>query len=79
MPYRSSDVPDGGRKFATFEVDTRVANQPTVSVRLYVDGKKAWNLDVIGKPVLQPKPLLSVGRNLAMTLSDILGFGRGWF
>lgn len=75
-------IPDGSRKFATFEVDTRTANRPTVQMKLYVDGKEAWKLDVIGRPVHQQtarQPSTGIGRGLATSLSELLGFGRGWF
>ena len=74
-----ADIPDGSRKFGTFEVDTRPA-RPTVAFQLYVDGEEAWSLDVVGQPIHRPVPPASLGRNLAMSLGELLGFGsRRWF
>lgn len=77
-----ADIPDGYRKFSTFEVDTRNAEQPIVTMKLWIDGREAWNVDVIGKPVyppVQPGPVTQLGRSLAFSLSELLGFGRRWF
>jgi alkaline phosphatase D len=37
-----SDIPHGQIKYSTFEVDTRNATEPTVTTRVYIDGKEAW-------------------------------------
>jgi alkaline phosphatase D len=76
------DIPDGYRKFSTFEVDTRKPEAPIVSMKLWVDGKEAWKVDVLGKPVYPPvveNPVTQLGRTLAISLSELLGFGRNWF
>lgn len=75
-------IPDGYRKFSTFEVDTRNPEQPIVTLKLWVDGKEAWNVDVIGKPVYPPAqdgPVTQLGKSLAFSLAELLGLGRRWF
>lgn len=75
-------TPRGKRKFGTFEVDTRNPREPLVSFKLYVDGAEKWSLTVIGKQVVQKAASLpgsGIGRSLALSLSELLGLGRGWF
>lgn len=51
-------------------------------MKLWVDGKEAWNVDVIGQPVyppIQAGPVTQLGRSLAFSLSELLGLGRRWF
>ncbi|GAA5838395.1 hypothetical protein JCM11251_004924 [Rhodosporidiobolus azoricus] len=54
-------APDGNTKFTTFTVDSRNASRPVVNVKLYVDGKEAWKLDVLGKQVRFPARTLLGG------------------
>lgn len=35
----------------TFEVDTTNADAPTVKLELTIDGTKAWEYTIVGKPV----------------------------
>lgn len=67
------DLPDGNSKFSTFEVDTRVANQPVVRVRVIIDGVEAWAVDVQGKALEIPPPPSTVG-SLGKSLMELLGF-----
>ena len=70
-------IPDGNHKWTEFEVDTRDPEQPLVVVRVYVDGKEAWNLRVLGKPVNKTQSALG---KLAQSLLELFGFRRrDWF
>ncbi|KAL8286840.1 hypothetical protein RQP46_003846 [Phenoliferia psychrophenolica] len=72
-------LPDGNSKFSTFEVDTRVANQPVVRVRVVIDGEEAWAVDVQGKQLEIPPPPKGIG-SLGKSLMELLGFKkRSWF
>lgn len=71
------DLPDGNFKFSTFEVDTRTANKPKVTLKAFIDGKVAWKLEILGKPIR--KANLAVG-SLSADLLELLGFRkRKWF
>lgn len=70
-------IPDGNHKWTEFEVDTRDPEQPLVLVRVYVDGKEAWNLRVLGQPVNKTQSALG---KLAQSLLELFGFRqRDWF
>jgi alkaline phosphatase D len=74
-------LPDGNSKFTTFEVDTRIANEPVVRVNVWIDGASdpAWSVQVRGKPVeatTRPAgggPASAIG-SLGKTLLELLGF-----
>ncbi|KAM0754931.1 Metallo-dependent phosphatase [Meredithblackwellia eburnea MCA 4105] len=66
-------LPDGNSKFSTFEVDTRIANQPVVRVRVTIDGEEAWAVDVHGKQLDIPPPPKGIG-SLGKSLLELLGF-----
>ncbi|KDN50353.1 hypothetical protein K437DRAFT_64978 [Tilletiaria anomala UBC 951] len=71
-------IPDGNVKWTEFEVDTRDHLQPIVRATVMVDGKEAWRVDIVGKPVVSA-PKQAVG-GLAKTLLELLGFkSRKWF
>ncbi|GAA5931760.1 hypothetical protein JCM10213_005849 [Rhodosporidiobolus nylandii] len=78
-------LPDGNSKFTLLTVDTRVANKPTVKVKVYIDGEVGWEVEVRGKPVhTQKKRLLAAEEAglgaLAMGWQQILTFlKRSWF
>ena len=58
-------------------MDTRDPEQPLVLVRVYVDGKEAWNLRVLGQPVNKTQSALG---KLAQSLLELFGFRqRDWF
>ncbi|KAI0350094.1 hypothetical protein OH77DRAFT_1431373 [Trametes cingulata] len=44
-------IAEGNYKWATIEVDTRDYSHPIVRVEIVIDGKPAYNLEVLGKPV----------------------------
>ncbi|KAI0637350.1 PhoD-like phosphatase-domain-containing protein [Trametes polyzona] len=44
-------IAEGNYKWATLEVDTRDYNHPVVRVEIMIDGKPAYHLEVLGKPV----------------------------
>ena len=70
-------IPDGNHKWTEFEVDTRDPEQPLVVVRVYVDGKEAWNLRILGQPVNKTQSALG---KLAQSLLELFGFRqRDWF
>ncbi|GAA6000157.1 hypothetical protein JCM10207_007883 [Rhodosporidiobolus poonsookiae] len=67
-------LPDGNSKVTTFEVDTRVANKPVVLVKVHIDGKVAWQVEVRGKPI-------HTRRAARKLLEDSTGIGqlaKGW-
>lgn len=66
-------IPDGNSKFTTFEVDTRIANEPVVRAKVFVDGVEAWVLEVQGKPLAIPAPPSAIG-GLGKSLLELLGF-----
>lgn len=81
----SSDLPDGNTKVTTFEVDTRIVNQPVVRVKVYVDAESAddapaWEVQVVGKPLRKSvRETMAVG-GLGMRLKELLSFlKRSWF
>jgi len=80
-----SDLPDGNTKVTTFEVDTRIVNQPVVRVKVYVDAESAddapaWEVQVVGKPLRKSvRETMAVG-GLGMRLKELLSFlKRSWF
>lgn len=66
-------LPDGNSKFSTFEVDTRVANEPVVRVQVWIDGQEAWKVEVRGKPLEVEAPPSAIG-SLGKSLLELLGF-----
>ncbi|KAL7283083.1 hypothetical protein ACG7TL_002507 [Trametes sanguinea] len=44
-------IAEGNYKWSTLEVDTRDYDHPVVRVEIMIDGKPAYNLEVLGKPV----------------------------
>jgi len=44
-------LPIGNHKWATFEVDTTDREQPKMTVEVTIEGKKAWEFHMIGRPV----------------------------
>lgn len=44
-------VPEGNYKWSTFEVDTRDMEHPVVRLELMTDGRPAYELEIVGKPV----------------------------
>ncbi|KAF8311551.1 hypothetical protein DL93DRAFT_2060834 [Clavulina sp. PMI_390] len=44
-------MPHGHYKWGSFEVDTTNASAPTVKLDLLIDGVKAWEYTIVGKPV----------------------------
>ncbi|KAI0373348.1 hypothetical protein BV20DRAFT_963192 [Pilatotrama ljubarskyi] len=44
-------IAEGNYKWATIEVDTRDYSHPIVRVEIVIDGKPAYHLEVLGKPV----------------------------
>lgn len=68
-------LPDGNSKFSTFEVDTRIANEPVVRVKVWIDGAEspAWSVEVRGKPIDVPRPPSAIG-SLGKSLLELLGF-----
>ncbi|SGY16853.1 BQ5605_C012g07010 [Microbotryum silenes-dioicae] len=73
-------LPDGNHKFTTFEVDTRVVNQPLVRVQVYIDGQVAWQVEVRGVPIRSPMVVPRAIGSLGKSLLELLGFKkRKWF
>ncbi|KAK4704478.1 alkaline phosphatase D, partial [Phenoliferia sp. Uapishka_3] len=72
-------LPDGNSKYSTFEVDTRVANEPVVRVRVVIDGEEAWTVEIRGAALEVPPPPKGIG-SLGKSLMELLGFKkRSWF
>lgn len=70
-------LPDGNYKWSEFEVDTRDPHAPVVRVSVQIDGKEAWRVAVMGRPVSRPRGALG---SLAKSLVELLGFRpRRWF
>ncbi|KAI0781324.1 PhoD-like phosphatase-domain-containing protein [Trametes elegans] len=44
-------IAEGNYKWATLEVDTRDYDHPVVRVEIMIDGKPAYHLEILGKPV----------------------------
>ncbi|KAI0648220.1 PhoD-like phosphatase-domain-containing protein [Trametes meyenii] len=44
-------IAEGNYKWSTIEVDTRDYSHPVVKVEIMIDGKPAYHLDILGKPV----------------------------
>ncbi|GAA98614.1 hypothetical protein E5Q_05301 [Mixia osmundae IAM 14324] len=65
-------IPNGNHKFVTMEVDTRTANLPIVNMKLFVDGKEAWKLQVQGKAVHASRTSIGV----AYSIFSLLGLRR---
>ncbi|SCV67741.1 BQ2448_5352 [Microbotryum intermedium] len=73
-------LPDGNHKFTTFEVDTRVVNQPVVRVQVHIDGQVAWQVEVRGVPIRSPTVVPMAIGSLGKSLLELLGFKkRNWF
>lgn len=70
-------LPDGNHKWTEFEVDTRDPNNPTILVRVQIDGKEAWHIRIHGQPVNKSQSALG---KLAQSLMELFGFRkREWF
>lgn len=70
-------LPDGNHKWTEFEVDTRSPSEPAVHATVMVDGKEAWRLTVMGRPIRRSQGALG---SLAKSLMELLGFRNlRWF
>ena len=70
-------LPDGNHKWTEFEVDTRSPSEPAVYATVMVDGKEAWRLTVMGRPIRRSQGALG---SLAKSLMELLGFRNlRWF
>ncbi|EPQ25985.1 uncharacterized protein PFL1_06440 [Pseudozyma flocculosa PF-1] len=70
-------IPDGNHKWSEFEVDTRDPYKPVVRVSVQVDGKEAWQVSLLGKPVRRAENVVG---SIAKSLLELLGFKpRRWF
>lgn len=70
-------LPDGNVKWTEFEVDTRDARTPLVKVRVVVDGKEAWKVEIRGKPVYQARNAIG---DMAKSFLELLNWRpRRWF
>ncbi|KAF8197382.1 PhoD-like phosphatase-domain-containing protein [Pholiota molesta] len=50
-------LPAGNYKWSAFEVDTRDPARPTLRVETVIDGKPAYNLEIVGTPTKAPPGL----------------------
>ncbi|UZJ54319.1 hypothetical protein CBS101457_003639 [Exobasidium rhododendri] len=70
-------LPDGNVKWSEFEVDTRDAQNPFVKVRVIIDEKVAWLLEIKGRPILQTRNAIG---DIAKTFAELLNWRpRRWF
>ncbi|KAK7049214.1 hypothetical protein VNI00_005815 [Paramarasmius palmivorus] len=76
-------VPEGNYKWSTFEVDTRDHDKPTLRVELMVNGKPAYNYEIVGAPVQLQSSSTAIGAFVASGVKDFfskIGMSPGkWF
>ncbi|KAI0315543.1 PhoD-like phosphatase-domain-containing protein [Amylostereum chailletii] len=65
-------LPLGNHKWSSFEVDTTNPAKPTVKVEVIIDGKLAYNLDIVGTPVKLRTFSSAIGA-VTEGLKDMLG------
>ncbi|PPQ98839.1 hypothetical protein CVT24_003393 [Panaeolus cyanescens] len=82
IPYERTIayIPEGNVKWSTFEVNTLHPVKPTLTVQTMIDGKEAYRLQIVGKPIQQARQLTSLLVNNFKGIFDMMGFKPGrWF
>lgn len=70
-------LPDGNVKWTEFEVDTRDGQTPLVKVRVIIDGKEAWKVEVRGKSL---RPSRNAIGYMSQSFLELLHWRpRRWF